>query len=561
MVDWIIELKAFKMKVLYISIFSVLVLSSCYNDEVDETFEEFPIYPEIIIETADIKTIVWNEDGTLVNDYTYTLSGETYTNTGVSLFKPSNIKAVGEILTIRHHLGFDLKYPLLNLPNQVNIHSITIPNIDKSQDVRTDEDFLIPFISGETLQVLAGGIVESSTLEPQATTVYSKNFLNTEFNQVPLGIADDKNLQRAFLRFEEVSFIAFGTSAEELLLKDYELSFNEERELYYFDSSSSRWLIQDLTKPMRTGFYAYGQIVPATITEISFEGLGSLSQVKFQTFQDEIGLNQQVIAHNHRALTYLPADLPINYKIWSLDEEVYNGELTTNQEVLKTVLTIPVNLDHIRMIDYELLDCAFNSVENAYLVLRKRDKSYLFAETTSYPMGFYQSDSEDVSFQFTSIKTYEQSPKIKLKSAEKYKLNKQILCSSFGTDFLVIDVKQTNYIFDDIFCVSDLTEKTIIGNNGIDEIALRIKNLNSGLISDEDLNMYIDAPNIASGYSLNCLDSEIGCGFSNFEMSSYEEEAGYAIKGTFEGTFWIESLNENNVGYRSLSGEFQLEAQ
>lgn len=548
------------MKSLYAILILAIFLTGCYKDIVDETIEVYTEYPETIIESADVTTIVWNEDGILLPNGTFTLNDQVINSNGVSTFEASNIKAVGSILSIRHPLGFDLHYPLLNVANQHNIHKITIPKIENFTFVDLATEYMIPFLNQGFLKIHENGIKNENNLEVSPTNVWFKNFDTNQFSQIPLGITDNYLHQRSFLEVEQASFIAIGRESEELILQNYSIELNSEKALYYFDSAVSRWIIHDMDSPLKTGFYAIGSLSPATVSVLSFSGIRTLDQLDFLTnFEGKI-LNHQVVADKGEILTYLPANKNIEYNLISMNENVSFGEFELSNNNEKEI-EISVNNDHIKRLTYKLLNCDFTTIDNAILLLQKSGRTNVFIHRNQTTLNFYQKDNDDISFQFYSNQNQDVSATIKLRSSNEYRLNSQFLCSSIDKDFIILNAKGTNYIFDQVACNTGFNVKTIVGTNGLDEIALKIKKLSSGLLMDQDLNMFLSAPNIASGYRLNCLESDVGCGFTSFDLMSYEEESGYFIKGTFEGTFWIESINESNVGYRSLSGEFQLEAQ
>lgn len=74
-----------------------------------------------------------------------------------------------------------------------------------------------------------------------------------------------------------------------------------------------------------------------------------------------------------------------------------------------------------------------------------------------------------------------------------------------------------------------------------------------GLISAQDVNLYLDEKEIGGGYFVSCQNTELGCGMDKFTITQYDEDQGY-IRAIFEGSIWMKSFDPLKADFFDVKG-------
>ncbi len=564
----------------------ITIISSCYKDNiiVDNTDIIGKKYPKIAV-NAEIVGILHDEDGNEITGYAGTFLNEVYSATNSPFYHFSAVDANknGSLLEVEYK---QKKYQFLVKPigDDINYFSHSIianpEQIEKTANLDIDANLsnnITLKIAGNSY-LMDGNQYEGDVIINTFVPDLSKPF---HLESIPGGhMAIDSDSNNVWLDYHSVVYLGVeaGDNSPLAIIKGKaNLAIDnpdcDDCSAWYYDSKKHIWEAQkweDNSKGKefgitKSGFYALAKPYVFNLVEgnVEVDERPLINQAIDILFQDRL-VDRVYTTNKGQWFTHLPINQAFKYKVDIDCNEAFAKNFSIEEKDVK-INSMELTKTSVPVIDISgvVRNCSNEKINQNFLKVLQGDevKTYFFDSPEISLKIPYCSEKilriqsadnywEDIGPQLDYIVS---SGTVNIKSL--YSCN-QILQDGYFS--INIDGKEKLFNITESKLQGGRTELLVYDSENIDfEFSLKFSGQEVRKYQDNELNMYFKNLNIDwTIYNFNCSSSTTGCGFENFEISSYGNKKGDWLKGSFEGEFWIKTYNPLKVEYKTIKGDF-----
>lgn len=550
------------MKYTIYSLVCLLFLTGCYRDSekiVDEVIIE---KPEVVIQEAKVVGKIMNENGSLLGSVDIAFNGKTNSGSQAYFyFEADNIRKYNEILTFQHYTGMELSIPLINIENTINYHNIYLPSTFDSYTWDRDNDLNIEIKKDLNISISAGAIEKDGGMWDNNTPIVVKHLdpgRERELRLIPGFLAESGLYRHSYLNIEDAFILGLErTELQTLEFQHDKISISTDEDIYFFDPGIGMWKEIDDQFDYKVGYYATGSISNSNFIELDINASKQIEGLSVKYKLDKQSRIQKRIASNNQVIVHAPTGSSFENDIINQFESIQTDVISTDD--LKTSIDLTVNEEMLKEIKADLRNCDDNKESEGFVILRLiGDESIHYYQSES-SLYILDNDHFNALFSVYNKDFTHKTSYLTLKVKPELNLGRQYFCDAIDDEYLVFNIEGFHKIHTEISyaIIDDVT--MITGTDDQEaKLSLRFEHQGVGMVEDEKANILLEDELLGGGYKLNCFTTDIGCGFEEILITNYSEEDGTFVKGKFKGTFWIESIDQENAGYRFLNGEFQF---
>ncbi len=539
-----------------------LLLTSCYEDREVVVEDKIVEVPEVFVAETKVVGQVHDEYGQLISDIDIEFSGMNKpTELPYFYFEAENINKYYEVLHYTHPSGMLLGVPLQNLENTINYHDLYIPSAFKTYEYTSDMSIDIELRDGLDFTLEAQALNKPAGIYDGTVEILTKYLDPTNHQDhrlIPQFLHRDAFQQNRYLDVQDVFILGIsGEEHQDVFIPFEKLTWSSNQTLYFFDVAAGYWKEIDSNFQYISGYYAIGESLASRYVELE-----TVSNKKIQGLEvlyniDDQLTTRQRLSSNNRAIVHLPSNAELRAEVRNTSVELGQKTFAVGTEAYSINLDFSTN--QLRKLDADLRDCSDEKVQDGLLLLESETASQVFYLESNAAIYLVEAEDKKAEFSLYSTDFNHQSSAVTVDIKEETRLGRQYFCDGINDEYLVFHIEGNHKIFTDInyIIVDDLTTVTGSESNGA-TLSLRFELDMDGFIGDTKANIELFDAFLGDGYRLNCFTSSSGCGFEEFVITQYGEDMGGYVKGKFKGLFWIESIGQENVGYRFLNGEFQF---
>ncbi len=534
-----------------------IFLIGCYEDFDNSDSERSIEQPDIIVDSKLTGTLI-GEDNEEINDYVVTVDGEEFNINGnyfniskeyikqknqhITLIKDGQNVGFANVTIVKEDIN---KYKFQIFPSQTSISN--------QENIVLSQDFSIIYNTSD---------FTSTNIELVSGFTNDQNLLN----QIGVLGLDNQN-EEVFLNAKVAFRIQPKSSLEELLTdKSLKLAYNIENlnssklALFYYDKNLSKWIYQiDLTTNIgevsidKLGYYKIADYTKAKYVEgeIQIEEK-AISYQEFTLSENNI---KKISTANGKWNAILPIESETEMILRnSCSEDFQRFTIDTNDE--NSIQNIDPNFNsQYCPINVKVLDCDGNEIEIPSLSMESNSNKeiYTFPETqvdAIIPLcenNFNTTvfNSEDGNTSGVSLpwdKTIEDE------------LGILSDCEEFDKGFNYIEIEGVQKTFESFTSYYN-GGKTFLTTED-NSIQIAFKGNEIGFHEENEVNIFINDQSFGTtGYSIDCLQSNEGCGITEFYVSHYSNDPNEFIRASFEGEIWAQRINPPQAGYFKIKGQ------
>ena len=540
-------------KILFLSILFTIVMQSCYKDNVVQVKTIYTEYPEIIIESTNVLGQIIYNDQTIPEITNLVFNGEEYNfYESYFNFKSNNLNRNFEVLKINMQEGFILHYPLNNFENTFNKHHLEIPKIENIVSIQ-DETYTLTFSSGSELTFQANIFIDNG-IEVSDPIVYFEELTQHTIPGNNQGISENEEV--ILLKNSEVFYLGW---------KEQRISFNSEiinntssKELYYLNPVDGQWRIKEVASEFSPGFYAIAETVIATSTVVEVE-----TDIPGNEVFINIKLEDEIISSfNLSQLKTIPCFVPFeqafDIEVLYRNQELIREEFfkTDDEKILLDVSDIAVDIMEVFV---SPRNCSNEKRSNLLMEIVQDNIKESFLINDDF-IEITKREMETLICSILDVENELSTSFIPIENLETIYLGRQFLCPIVEEEFVFLLTEGNTILLTDIEVNYNAPNIDIIATSSMENVVFNLSfDANSiGSLDDEGINISLDAPTWANGYIVKCNEITEGCGFTEFDVKVFEESSSSISKFIFDGNFWMESIDDQSVGYRRMVGEIQI---
>lgn len=538
-------------KILFLTLLYTVLLQSCYKDEVVQVETRFEEYPEIIIESTNLSGKIIHNDQTIPEIESLVFNGEEYNfYQSYFNFKNNDVNRNFEVLEITLQNGFVLSYPLNNFENTFNKHLLEIPKIENSVPI-LDQKYKLSLSSGGEINF------QANNFENSGTSITDPIVYFEEINQHTIpgnnqGISE--NEETILLNNSEIFYLGWKESSHYLNPETVEKSSS--KDLFYLDPSNGQWRIKNLTTSFFPGFYALAEAIIAKPTIINLD-----TNVPGNEIVLNIKLEQEVIAsyylpHSKSISCFVPFEKDFEIEFLYKNQELLKEEFfKTNDEDIN-LNAVNTDIDFIE-ISVSPRNCSNVISDN---VLIEIDNSKEYYPLNSELIKIIKPQLEFLNCRIVDVENQMSTEFIPIENRESLYLGRQFLCEDVDEEYVFLLTEGNSILLTDVDVFYNAPNMHIKGINVLEDVEFNVyfEVSDEGILEDMGINVSLDAPSWSGGYSVQCNESNEGCGFTDFNVKLFEQTGSSISKIIFDGNFWMESIQEQSVGFRRMVGEIQI---
>lgn len=537
--------------ILYILI--ILLLNSCYKENFTVSETIVKEYPEVIIDSTNFVIDVLNDKNELTDYQSVVIENGTLINNQKNVFHCTSIKKYGENISIINNEGLKFSYPVFAIENSTNYYHFNIPSSMETILFENKNETNIYSSSLLNININQNSILQGTEIINETEIKIFKNGLNSN-TSIPHPILLTDQLQTHFLDIKESFFIGLGKESESLVCTDFKSSNNSPYPLYFYNASTASWQKMEESDVLKSGFYALANEVPGLFSEINVVNSEKPVNLLFDLAYEDNSYNLG-ITEKYQMLSFLPSKSEIELRVGASDFIINNKTVVSSENI--NIEFDEIN-DKTKRIYVTSKSCENEELHHFNITVQDNNHKNTLLSNIGNIFYYYQNNSGPLTFYIN--RNNEQSAELTLAESDTYWLGSQFICSAIKDNYILINNDLKTEILSNVQLDIQANEIIISGETNSTTITLKCGKKQSGIIDDEFLNIQYQSEE-SKGYRLNCLESEEGCGFDEFIIRHYSEKSENYIRGEFKGIFWIESTEDNNVGYRYLEGEFQVQIQ
>jgi hypothetical protein len=533
---------------------AIILFESCYKDDNVTTNKTIVEYPETIIEKTNVTGTILHLDGSLPDISEVVFNGQKAESVSPYFnFQAKEINRNFEVLNIEFNSGHILHYPLSNVANTINKHKIEIPKIENVISP-FDNNYTYIFESGIELNLPINSFYKNSN-QIDDPLFFIEELNGTSIPGNNQGISSNEEL--ILLADSEIFYLGWNDYSIDLIF-DQKVELNSTKNLFYLDPFKGEWSEHELNGAFKPGFYAFANSVLSNILTINVNHEIPSQDINLKIISESNVFSNSILSQSDQISIMVPKEEDFEIVV-----ELDNIELSKSDHFSTNSDRIDLNIisEEYETLFVDVLPRNCDSEYDRYNILEITGTNYHeFYNLTEEPIEIIKPDLSTISCRLihndNGISTY---PIIYNTEDEIY-MGRQFLCSDVEDEYLFFLTEGHARVLTNISTTFDSPNFIVEGQNDTGDILFKLnfEATEIGELNKEEINVILDAPNLSSGYRINCGQSEEGCGFENFEIKVFKSINDQFVKAKFEGDFWMESFMDNSVGYRRLIGEFQI---
>ena len=542
-----------------------LFLCSCYEDQETATNTVFTETTETLIQNSVVLGICLDESGNLLSDVPVEFADKNKTGeTPYFFFETGKINRYYEPISYMHPEGMKMYSSLSNVENTVNYHRLYIPTSFQNYQYSTNNKLKIPINADVDINIAEEALVEAGTniegdYEILLKVLDPSNISDSRI--IPNRFVEDQYQIKFFLDIEEAFYLGFaGAANQSTSFQADKIAFDLDEDLYYFDGEQGFWLAKNKDENYKSGYYATGSKLASTIQILQVDTHGDILGFTAEVQREQEVSTLTKLTENGKAIFHLPKNQEVKITLANLGQTVKEQTVSSNEE--KVDIELEIFESNVKKISVDIRDCSDTKQESGILITEINGYQDIQLVETDDLYRIYQPEGEVVTTSLLSTDFLTETQSISLPIEGDIKLGRQYLCDQISDSYVV-------YYIEDNFRVMTNNSSSVAGTetniNGFLDggelvLSLKFRTDQVGEVTDDLANILLDDPMLGQGYKLNCFTTETGCGFEEAYITSIDKNlvAEGFLKGTFKGNFWVESVSNENVGYRFINGEFQV---
>ena len=419
--------------------------------------------------------------------------------------------------------------------------------------------------------------------------LYFKNFSlenHTEIDMIPNALVDLENEGSAYLIVKKAFHIAGRSLSGDFLdfnekgaiqVKFDPADFSDNTDCFYFDKNSGRWnLVKsdhiDLSSGNieinRFGYYAFGETVGySKVTSAIKLADSGLSNIKISLSDANTGQQYHPIySQQSGKLSFIA---PLNYylrlTVLSACNEILHEQDILPKQEQEALDEIELNESMFYAWQGVLRNCDDEKLASGALLWKgESNTGYQFINGSAMHIFTSKCGSSVTSFKGVDLINRESGPWYKWEefSDNSNELYSVFACNEASPGYIRFRINgEAKIYWDPYFSVENgQTAISFEDQNPIStEIRIFFRGLTKGKYDDTLTNIFFKDPDFGEkGYEINCPTSTLGCGFEDFFIGHYVNNANTNIKGKFDAEFWMLSYYPLKAEYIPSTAEFQV---
>lgn len=536
------------------------VMQSCFEN-IDNTPEE----PEVIIETPSI-TIntevigkVFDENENTFSGYSLLVGDQTeLVEKDFFYFSIENVEKRGETFFLQ----------VDGQQRGIKTESLI------ENDINYFEIYAHPEINRHKLNTISEPITSNSRVTIDVNAVI--NSPNTSEEDEVLFVQIDEKIKMTEVGFDEFgdvlsvetlggfyySVVDQSGSIIEIPEENLaEISFNGipagATKLLRYNQQENKWIVVgDISEsshlPIKgTGYYALAKVNKGAFVEglVLIDASNAVSFQKILWSSREIS-NKKYSTESGKWIACLPKEEDINIQFLSpCDTDISSINIETIGTDVSGENLILDNAENIITIDNIVFDCDGNMVEQSGINIDNEttNNQYVFSSNTPRNISI----CSESSLSAIDLESGSQGPSFDPAIVPDILSN----CDDLVDGFSYLKIRNDEQIYD-LFAIEQIDNAyRIVSQNGEIEMLLKGNEL-VGDFNEQQINISIKDEGFGeNGYAINCLNSPLGCGITQFEIRELDSEK---IIVSMAGTLWMQTINPAVAGNFPIEGQFVI---
>ncbi len=556
----------------------IIALSSCY-DNFEKNVETDTTDPVKYVTNTTLSGLVTDENGqTLAGGVYGSFGSEDYNNEVFSIFRfeGQQIDKYNELITLTKNNQV-YYYTVPTVENEINYSKkaifTTIDNtiltqgnnttINNTLDINTQAN---SFQSHETAYsgevTILHHTIDVSNKWHLATMPGNNTGVNTDGSP-------------AYINFDEVIHLQFTDGTDLLDVVEGSVqgrwsNKSDDQKVWHYDTNVHKWIALNTTTNTSTfdiissGYYAIAssQYYVYATGSVSTDGT-AIANIEVQLEADNKIITTTRTASNGQWVAVVPSISQLTATTESTCDEVASILFeTVEQDVVAGSIEMSQINSQVYTIEGAIKSCDDQGIVGSFIEIKTSTEELIYYLDKSIFRLRINACSDDITVRSINIDGTESGAQIEWElNNNSQDLHTLYACNAAQSEYMTlrIDGGSKQYYNG----VSSLENgRTIIdfsSTGAIDNtLKLWFTGTDRGVFDDNQINILIDDQLYDSrGFALDCTSSQQGCGFTQFDVSQYEETNGW-IRGYFKGRFWIKSYSPLNAGYKDVEGEYQI---
>lgn len=560
-------------KYTYIWSFTLLTLmwSSCY-DSIDDSIVLPPMGPDtpILITTAITGSVVDADDNEMSDYQIY--AGNLIENVEGKRFliQLEDINKKGQAIYVKegNQINSLLYTPLVE--NDINLIKLEMFDPMNSTLISSSDPNLIDIRPNISLQISIDDISDMEGNIPTEDVYVDHRDLSNLHNLAQLGVSaySLRNQLRSTQHLNAFHIEVRGNSGEYYKIND-KIDINisidqDDLSLFHFDTEAEQWkevstLDKDdnLIQVSTTGLYTISQHTKAVYAEgdVNKEGL----KVSYQPLS--IGLHALHSTANGKWLTIIPSDNEVSISTLSPCRDLISTYQLPATSIDLVDVDIEVTTDNYYKLQTSVYDCNGDLEENTSIYLKDEtgvNTIYTFSDENidtwvavcdaEFDIATYDVET-DTRGSFIPWSLY-------IKDDQSFLVS----CDAYEDGYSYIKIQDDRRVF------PPFDTQKVDGGTTLQSSDENIRFIFDGQeainYEMEDVNIYLDYPSFGSqGYRIYCENSELGCGFTTWNVTHYEAGSDKWVRVSFAGEIWMQTIDPPQAGYFPVEGVILTKAE
>lgn len=551
-----------KLLISFLALCSAAMLSSCYNDY-DNSEDIASNTPDAPIIVSTIISGMVMDNGNSISDYSLSVQDDIAEVVDPQVLFYSEVNDVNKkgqaIYVYRNDQLIAMTHTQL-IENDINYLEIELFDNYQSKSLEPTNEISInnnvsASIAAERFQDINGNTLTNAML--------SYRDLSTLGDMAQLG-RSGFNAKEDLLALQHVAAweLRLFQSDEEIISSKGGITLNinndeKNSRLFHFDESDEKWrsiqvlnVGQNEVVVNNTGFYSISSAQEAIYVDGTIRHEGQ--DVSFQKLHSD--LTPSIISsYNGKWLDIVPQSSDINYEIKSPCGTVQHSQAITTSETDITAAIIEDNSDSYYQFSPVIYNCEAEPITvNALSIGFDNDVQgiYPFLDNKPALIGICMDDFLIAGYDIQSATKHLSLPWSRFINADNISL---LNCGEYNNGYSYIKIGADKEILQ-AFEFSN-TQETSTFQSTDEKIKFIFKGTDTGLYNENEINIKIEDMDFGiSGYRMSCLNSTIGCGMEQWNVTHYKAGVEKWVRVDFSGELWMQTINPAEAGYFPVSG-------
>jgi|GEM_PF-6088073 len=554
-----------------------LFILACHKDS--DTIireEENPDPPEVIVTTRLVTLADTSISG--YDDATQTFSNQIvqFDNLPYQQVQGVGINRDYELVRLTTKEGFDLYHVQTLLENDINYLHWTYPEIlHFSGDATQSATYTIS--TNASLRIPENAVVDGSGQVFQGAYDVYVSFIDPSKESslaIPSYTGIQKDGQKVSLAMQACYYVSVLTPDKQQLSFQNGAIISGETlsgDAWYFDPLKANWTlhreegdIEEMEIPLKnTGYYALAQ----KTSLIRLQGTLQINARTAPHYPITFLYNDQVrkvfTTNSGKWAIHVPTNADITARIELPCDQDKEINIATN-EGNDQLVSLQVDAGEIinAHITGTARDCQGQPLTDHVVMITSGNNQFLFQNSADMSFNVVSCLGQMIGVSTLNLSNNEYGPEILWPVASEMDVSSTFGCELAQVEYLRLNIEGQQKMYWDLK-TSITPEDRVLIENGPNETELALQLYITGMVEgayeDTRLNIAFEDQAFGNkGYSLYCPTSSVGCGFTEFKITHFPDQAGEWIRGQFKGDFWIKSFHPLTAGYRMMEGEFQV---